>query len=208
MTTPSYTDPPADPRAELRSLRADSALSPEIAALRLAVLRQDVPDALVQIDSVRADDTAIAVKATIGLPGGARHSGIAAMDVDPARSWADQHAMTEAIAIARALDGLGIRVEKPQPATQHTQGASASAVPQSPTAEARQQTSPQQTPGASAMQKVDGDHLSEYSWTSFWQAAHARNITREQVEQALGRSVQQATPRDAVDALQAAGMWG
>ncbi len=201
MTTSTYSDPPADPRAELRTHRADTAISPDIAALRLAVLRQDVPDALVQIDSVRADDTAIAVKATIALPGGARHSGIAAMDVDPGRSWAEQHAMVEAVAIARALDGLGIRAEKPQPAK--SQSPAAGATQQAPVA-----SSTQQTPGASAMQKVDGDHLSEYSWTSFWQAAHARNITREQVEQALGRSVQQATPKDAVDALQAAGMWG
>lgn len=201
MTTSTYTDPPADPRAELRAHRADAAISPAIAALRLALLRQDVPDALVQIDSVRADDTAIAVKATIGLPGGARHTGLSAVDVDPSRSWSEQHAMAEAIAVARALDGLGIRVETSRPGK-----------PQAPaptdTQQAPVHTATPQTPGASAMQRVDGDHLPEYSWTSFWQAAHARNITREQVEQALGRSVQQATPREAVDALQAAGMWG
>ncbi len=157
--------------------------SPQSVERRLADLRREVPEAVVQIDSVRADDTAIAVKATIGLPGGARHSGIIAIDVDPARSWANQLGETEAAAIARALDGLGFPGDQPQSA-------------------------PQPTPGASAVQRVDGDHLTEYSWTSFWQTARARNITREQVEQALGRSIQQATPKDAVDALQAAGLWG
>jgi hypothetical protein len=58
------------------------------------------------------------------------------------------------------------------------------------------------------VQRADGDHLPEYSWTSFWQAARARNITKEQVETALGRPIQQATPHDAVEALQAAGIWG
>lgn len=164
--------------------------TPDSATGQLASLRRDLPDVVVQIDSVRADDIAIAVKATIGLPGGARNTHIAAMDVDPDRSWASQHDAVQAMAVARALDGLGIRVDVPQPSSQP---------PDQRTAQA--------TPGASAMQKVDGDHLSEYSWTSFWQAARARNITREQVEQALGRSVQQATPRDAMDALQAAGMW-
>lgn len=160
-----------------------SSTAVENANRRLASLRNEVPDVVVQIDSVRADDTAIAVKATIGLPGGARNTDITAIDVDPGRSWAEQHDIAYATAINRALDGLGIPTQQPQAANPPT-------------------------PGASAMQRVEGDHLSEYSWTSFWQAARARNITREQVEQALGRSVQQATPRDAVDALQAADMWG
>lgn len=201
MTISNYTDPPADARAELRVHRSDAAISPEIATLRLALLRQDVPDALVQIDSVRADDTAIAVKATIGLPGGGRHTGMSAVDVDTSRSWAEQHAMAEAIAVARALDGLGIRVETSKPVKPQAQAPSVTQ--QAPTASATPPTS-----GAGAMQRVDGDHLPEYSWTSFWQVAHARNLTREQVEQALGRPVQQATPKDAVEALQAAGMWG
>lgn len=74
MTEPRYQAPSTDPQTRLQELQKDATISPEIAELRLAILRREVPEALVQIDAVRADDTAIAVKATIGLPGGARHS--------------------------------------------------------------------------------------------------------------------------------------
>jgi hypothetical protein len=183
---------------------------------------------VVQIDSVRADDTAIAIKATIGWPGGGRHTRIEAHDVDPNRSWAEQYEYVQALAIAGALDGLGIADDRPQPVNQPPQEAPRSlpqpasqpvqepraSQPQPGNQQAQDVRAPQPsaasqpTPGAKAVQRADGDHLSEYSWTSFWQAARARNITREQVETALGRPIQQATPRDAVEALQAADMWG
>lgn len=195
MTAQQYTKPEPDPRARLREMLKESPISPEIAELRLAVLRQEMPKLVVQIDSVRADDTAISVKATIGLPNGARHTNIYTADVDPGRSWAEQHDEAQAIAIARALDGLGISAE-PSAGERQTP----------PQPEQRRQ--PPESPAKPATApRSDDDHLSEYSWTSFWQAAHARNITREQVEQALGRSIQESTPKDAVDALVATGNW-
>lgn len=167
---------------------SESTISPDVAEHRLATLRRQIPETLVQIDAVRSDDTAIAVKATIGLPGGARHSFIATTDVDPDTSWADQLAAVQAVAIVKALDGLGqpsVPEDRPQEAS----------IPES--AQSRRQT-----PSAQA----DDDHLPEYSWNAFWQTMNSRNITREQVEQALGKSVQEATPKEAVDALRAAGV--
>ena len=185
MTAPRYEKPSPDPQAKLRELQEDTQISPEIAELRLAILRREVPEAVVQIDAVRADDTAFAVKVTIGLPGGARHSAISAADVDGESSWADQLEMVQAVAIARALDGLQHRPARPV----RDQQASPSPQPQSP-------------PTASA----EEDHLPEYSWNAFWQTMNQRNITRDQVQQALGKTVQEVTPKEAVDALRAAGL--
>lgn len=193
--------------------RDSRSTTPDGAARRIAQLRSDMPDVLVQIDSVRADDTAIAVKVTIALPGGARHSNIAALNVDPNRSWAEQHDQVQALATGRALDGLGIHAQQSQSADAQPHMAS-TAPPPAATRSIQEEPAPapvvanQPPPGASAVQRVDGDHLPEYSWTSFWQTARARKITKEQVELALGRSIQQATPKDAVEALEAAGLWG
>lgn len=189
MTEPRYQTPPTDPRARLNELQEDAAISPEIAELRLAILRREIPEALVQIDAVRADDTAIAVKATIGLPGGARHSAIAAEDVDADRAWAGQLEMVQAIAVAKALDGLGSRSAQPAEV------------------QSRRQQQPQSQAAADTPQApVEGDHLPEYSWNAFWHTMNSRNITREQVEQTVGKTVQETTPKEAVDALKAAGL--
>ena len=187
MTT-AYQPLPTDPRTALRDISASARNSPEIAALRLAILRLDIPDAIVQIDAVRQDDTAIAVKATIGLPGGARHSAIAAHDVTGDSGWAIQYAATEAEAIARALDGLGISLQKQIGAT---------APP------AKSQTQPNQSP----IKTNADDHLPEYSWNAFWREAHTRGISREDVERALGRSIQEVAPQEAVIALKSSGLW-
>lgn len=196
MTAPRYESPSPDPQAKLRELQQDTQVSPEIAELRLAVLRREVPGVLVQIDAVRADDTAIAVKATIGLPGGARHSAIAAVDVEEDSSWAAQMEMVQATAIARALDGLRSRPSRtpedsPQPA-------------ETPTRVSTSQ--PQQQDQQVTEPSAETDHLPEYSWNAFWQTMNTRNITRDQVQQALGKSVQEVTPKEAVDALKAAGL--
>lgn len=194
MAAPQYIPPHNDPRARLRELLKESANSPEISVLRLALLRQEQPNSVVQIDSVRADEQAIAVKVTIGLPGGARYTDITAMDVDTNRSWAEQHDEVQAIAIARALDGLGITT--------------APAYLTEPAPRAEQRLPPAESPVSPATApRNENDHLAEYSWTSFWQAAHGKNITREQVEQALGKSIQESTPKDAIEALQSVGVW-
>lgn len=196
-TTPNPT--PSDPHTRLRELMKSGPVSPEIADLRLMLLRQDYPDAVVQIDAVRADDTAVAVRVTIGLPGGRRHSAIVAADVDPARGWSDQLAAVQAAAVVNTLDGLGITVAPAQestaaqPARQEAEKPAAS--PPRPDVE--------QTGSAAA--RPEEDHLPEYSWNGFWQAMNARGINRDQVEQALGKSVQDATPKEAFDALKAAG---
>lgn len=199
MNASQYNQPQSDPRARLLELLEESTISPEIARLRLAVLRQESPKAVVQIDSVRADDTAIAIKVTIGTPNGGRHTDISATDVDPARSWAEQHDELQAIAIARALDGLEISGQptKVAPPSFKT----------GPKPEQPQPQPPAESPVSTATApRNDGDHLAEYSWTSFWQSARSRNITKEQVEQALGKSIQESTPKEALDALEAKGM--
>lgn len=191
MTEPHYQTPPTDPQAMLQELQESATISPEIAELRLAILRREIPEALVQIDAVRADDTAIAVKVTIGLPGGARHSVIASEDVDTERGWAEQMEMVQAIAIARALDGLGSRSARVAEAQQPRR---------------QQQQSPAAQFSAQTAASAEGDHLPEYSWNAFWQTMNSHNITRDQVEQSVGKTVQETTPKEAVEALKAAGL--
>lgn len=176
----SITD---DMRTRLRQLQQSTSVSPEIAELRLTMLRAEVPQALMQIDAVRADDTAIAVKVTIGLPGGARLAHIAAADVDPQSSWSDQMAMVQATAVVRVLDGLQSR------------SAHAAEEPAAPVV---------RRPAAPPV--GEEDHLPEYSWNAFWQTMNQRGVSRDQVEKALGKTVQEATPREAVDALKTAGL--
>lgn len=173
---------PEDPRARTHQPRQGSDNLPEIAEARLAELRSGMPQAVVQIDAVRADDTAIAVKVTIGLPGGGRHSHIAAADVETGTSWSDQLAMVQARAVVHVLDGL--------------KGA--------PRAQEAADTPPRRAMPPTAA--AEEDHLPEYSWNAFWQTMNQRGIGRDRVEQALGKTVQEATPKEAVDALKAAGM--
>lgn len=173
---------PEDQRTRTHQPRQDSGTLPEIAETRLAMLRAEVPQAVVQIDAVRADDIAIAVKVTVGFPGGGRHSHIAAADVEAGTSWAEQLAMVQARAIVHVLDGL----------KQSPRGNETTAAP------VRRPAPPQAT--------AEEDHLPEYSWNAFWQTMNQRGIARDRVEQALGKTVQEATPKEAVDALKAAGV--
>lgn len=175
-------------RDQLRAASAESPTSAATAALRLSLLRALVPEAVVQIDAVRADDAAIAVRATIGRGGGGRASAIAAIDVVEGSSWSDQMAQVEADAIARALDLLGMTLERAMGS-------------ESLAAEYKAPATPTEAPSA------DEGAMATYSWNAFWQHARSRNITREQVESALGRSVKEVSPHDAVDALTAAGLW-
>lgn len=184
MPAPLYENPPIDPLARLRELLEENIISEEIADLRLQLLRRDHADCIVQIDEIRADDTAIAFRATIGVPGGGRHTGVATDDVDADTSWSDQLKQVEAIAVAKALDGLGFTLDRLMD---------------------RPATSPEEKRSDAP---ADEDHLPEYSWNAFWQTMNTRKITREQVEQALGKSVQEATPKEAVDALRTAGVLG
>lgn len=172
---------PEVPRTNTQPDRHESDNLPEIAETRLMMLRSEMPQAVVQIDAVRADDTAIAVRVTIGLPGGGRHSHIAAADVETDTSWADQLAEVQARAIVHVLEGLKVASRGNDTATP-----------------------PVRRPAPS--QAADEDHLPEYSWNAFWQTMNQRGITRDRVEQALGKTVQEATPKEAVDALRAAGV--
>lgn len=185
MTEPGNETQTTDPQSRLRERQESADITPEIAERRLAELRREVPQALVQIDAVRADDVAIAVKVVIGLPGGARHSAIASADVDEGTSWSEQMEQVQAVAVARALNGLLHR-------------------PSRPTVSQPSQSLPAQPAPTESVQ--DDDHLPEYSWNAFWKTVNSRNITRDQVEQALGRPVLEATPKEAVDALTAAGL--
>lgn len=196
MPTPAFDSPPADARAALRTHASADPRSPEVAALRLAVLRQTTPAAIVQIDPVRQDDTAIAVKATIGLPGGARHTAIAAHDVHTESSWATQYAQTEATAISRALDGLGLTLAQQLGDADRIVPPVDRPAPEVPAVD---------RPPASGPDAAN-DHLPEYSWNAFWREVRGRGLTREDVERALGRSIQEASPQEAIAALRASGI--
>jgi hypothetical protein len=54
----------------------------------------------------------------------------------------------------------------------------------------------------------DDSHLPEYSWTGFWNAARGFGLDAKRVEEILGRPARDSTPKEAVEALRAAGAWG
>lgn len=175
-----------DLRTRLATLRKEQEVSPEIAEIRLALFRVRDPNAIVRIDAVRADDTAIAVRASTGYVGGAMSSYIASQDVDAETSWSEQMAMVQAVAVCTALDSLQSLV---------------SSQPTVPADKPAASTAPPATPAQS-----EEDHLPEYSWNAFWQTMNTRNISKDQVTEALGKDIQEATPREAVEALKSAGV--
>lgn len=73
----------------------------------------------------------------------------------------------------------------------------------------RAQSRPQVVPPPQAETPRDDDaHLPEYSWTNFWNAARSFGLDAKKVEEILGRPANTSTPKEAVEALQAAGAWG
>lgn len=62
-------------------------------------------------------------------------------------------------------------------------------------------------PTASAPRDDDAP-LPEYSWTGFWNAARGFGLDAKRVEEILGRPANQSSPKEAVEALRAAGAWG
>ncbi len=73
----------------------------------------------------------------------------------------------------------------------------------------RAQSRPQAVPPPQADVPRDDDaHLPEYSWTGFWNAARGFGLDAKKVEEILGRPANTSTPKEAVEALQAAGAWG
>ncbi len=56
--------------------------------------------------------------------------------------------------------------------------------------------------------REDDAHLPEYSWTTFWNTARGFGLDAKRVEEILGRPANQSSPKEAVDALRAAGAWG
>jgi hypothetical protein len=73
----------------------------------------------------------------------------------------------------------------------------------------RAQTRPQAVPPPQPDAAPDDDaHLPEYSWTGFWNTARSFGLDAKKVEQLLGRPANQSSPKEAVEALRAAGAWG
>lgn len=106
----SAVSPSADsePRRALRALvERGAGTSAAATMLRLVLLREAYPEAVVGTEVVRADGEAVVIRATIALPSGAAGSGIAAAHIADAREWAAAVERTETHAIARALDTLG-----------------------------------------------------------------------------------------------------
>src|SRR5690606_10844099 len=70
----------------------------------------------------------------------------------------------------------------------------------------RAQSRPQAVPPATPDAPRDDDaHLPEYSWTGFWNTARSFGLDAKKVEEILGRPANQSSPKEAVEALQAAG---
>lgn len=197
-------------------------------------LRQQHPQAVVQTEPVRLDDRAIAVKATIALPSGARGSGIGGVIVENLETWPAALTDAEALAVLRALESLGSLYEwssGPERGRQPQRPAApAGQQPQQvqPQAQPRRVPPPQegappvvnavrrsgQAPEAEqrptvtpAVPAPDDIEMATYSWSNFWRAAEARGLTRDQVHEALERPVGELSSRQAVEMLREKGMW-
>lgn len=76
----------------------------------------------------------------------------------------------------------------------------------------RAQTRPQAVPPSpqapAAAPRDEDAPLPEYSWTGFWNAARGFGLDAKRVEEILGRPANQSSPKEAVEALRAAGVWG
>jgi hypothetical protein len=73
----------------------------------------------------------------------------------------------------------------------------------------RAQTRPHAVPPPNVEGPAEDDaHLPEYSWTGFWNAARGFGLDAKRVEEILGRPARDSSPKEAVEALRAAGAWG
>lgn len=70
------------------------------------------------------------------------------------------------------------------------------------------QAGPQPPQPAAEPPRDDDAPLPEYSWTGFWNAARGFGLDAKRVEEILGRPANQSSPKEAVEALRAAGAWG
>jgi len=227
-----------DPRQALRVLiERGEGTSASATMLRLLWLRQDHPAAAVTTEPVHLTERGVVIRASISVQGGGSGSGLAAANVDEPSEWAEAVERAETSAISRALDTLGYMLERasgdapavqpvrPQPAPVQPQAGPRSVPPasQRPTpiqrteetappvvnALRRAQTRPQAVPVSQPETPDEDDaHLPEYSWTGFWNAAKAFGLDARRIEEILGRPAHQSSPKEAVEALQAAGAWG
>ena len=102
----------SDPRSALRALiERGAGTSVAATMLRLLLLRQEHPDAVIATEALRVQDDVVVIRATIALPTGAAGSGISAEHVADPREWAAAVERTQTHAIARALDTLGDALE-------------------------------------------------------------------------------------------------
>jgi hypothetical protein len=241
----------ADPRQALRTLiEQGEGTSASATMLRLLWLREDHPSAAVSTEPVHLTETAVVIRATIAVQGGASGSGLAAANVDDPSAWAEAVERAETNAISRALDTLGYMLERasamttaptppparqqpqpqthapqqmPQPASQSQPGPRSVPPQQRPTpiqrteevappvvnALRRAQSRPQAVPPPQAEAPAEDDaHLPEYSWTGFWNTARGFGLDAKRVEEILGRPARDSSPKEAVEALRAAGAWG
>jgi hypothetical protein len=226
----------ADPRQALRALiERGEGFSASATMLRLLWMRQDHPSATVNTEPVFLTETSVVVRATITIQGGPGGSGLSAATVDDRDLWAEAVERAETDAISRALDTLGYVLERagedaPSPTVRTSptpvppQGGPRSMPPVQPrptpiqrteesappvvNALRRAQSRPQAVPPPAEAPKEDDAHLPEYSWTGFWNAAKAFGLDAKRVEEILGRPAHQSSPKEAVEALQAAGAWG
>lgn len=109
---------------------------------RVQAARRDQPNLAVSTDAVRVDDGHIVIQASATSGDGAMGSGIAATTVSSPDNWSAAIAFTEAEAVHRALDMLGIARPNPR------QSRPSSSQPAQAAEEDGESAGPNRSPGA------------------------------------------------------------
>jgi hypothetical protein len=216
-----------DPRPYLRRIRTRGQESEYLdVKWRLAWLRTEHPDARITTDHVMIDDQGAVFRATVQVPGGGSATGYGS---ETRGDFVDYIEKAETKAIGRALAALGYGTqfaldfdleEEPEgrpwadSPVERQAGSAQRGQRQRATSDRRAETSgPQRAQPAteargdgeaSAIREDAGDDfdMADYSWNDFWPWAKQHGYAnRAAIDEALGRSTQDMTPREVREAL-------
>lgn len=193
-----------DPSPYMRQLRGRGGSTTEYLDVkhRLLWLRTEHPDAEIVTELIRLDDMSAIFKATVAIPGGGRATGHGS---ETAKDFPDFIEKAETKALGRALNALGYGAQfadgepEPKPAALPAAGAKEVRKPQ------RVEETPVRTqlPGVSPATSAKEDPpLEDYSWSAFWTWAKGQGYsTKDDVERAIGKSMNGMSPADVRKAL-------